>query len=115
MSRSCRQDVHPKLIQAAHAVFQHKSKANSLFKWAWQLALRKGRKIAVVAVARKIVVSAFYLLNGKPFKAKELTRTLNDKIKKLAKEIGMKELRRKGYETCQKFIDEKLSILQYAT
>jgi len=115
ISRSCRQDVRPMLVQAAHVIFQHKVKTNGLFKWAWHLGLRKGRKIAVIAVARRIVVAVFYLLNGKPFKPKELTNTLTEKIKGLAKVLGIKEIRQNGFQTYQKFVEQKLEILQERT
>jgi hypothetical protein len=38
-------------------------KESALRKWGWKLALKKHRKLAVAAVARKLVTAIWHLLN----------------------------------------------------
>lgn len=88
-----RGDMRRLLIQGAHAVLRMGS-ATSLGQWGWKLFARKGqRNIAVVAIARKLLVQVWHLLWGNPPEAVETDKSLAVKLGKLATMLG-KDLRR---------------------
>lgn len=87
-----RGDLRSLLIQGAHAVLRM-GKATPLGQWGWKLFARTGqRNIAVVAIARKLVVQVWHLLSGNPPVATEPTKSLAVKLTKLAGTLGV-ELR----------------------
>jgi transposase len=87
-----RGDMRRLLIQGAHAVLRM-GRNSPLGKWGWKLFARKGqRNIAVVAVARKMLVQVWHLLSGNPPEALEPDKSLTVKLKKLAVMLG-KDLR----------------------
>jgi len=74
-----RKDMRSLLVQAAQAVLNSRAKGSAevLRKWGWKVFARRGnRAIAVIAIARKLVVGAWYHLRGqaRPHKAEELKR-----------------------------------------
>lgn len=107
-----RRELRRVLVEAAHCIFHHNRPSNPLFKWAHHLSFRKGRNLAVVAVARKIATSMWYLLMGMFSPLQEPSATLRYKIRVLARFIGMRNLRAQGYRQYGEFIDEKVKILQ---
>jgi len=107
-----RKELRRVLVEAAHCIFRHKSAANPIFQWAHALSYRKGRKLAVIGVARKIVTSIWYLLMGKFTPLQEASATIRYKIRVLARFIGIAELRERGYKKYDDFIDEKINILK---
>jgi len=85
-----RGDMRNLLVQGAHAVLR-KGRATPLGKWGWKLFARKGqRNIAVVAVARKLLVQVWHLLSGNPPVALESEKSLRVKLMKLATMLGKK-------------------------
>jgi len=87
-----RGDMRRLLIQGAHAVLRM-GRATPLGQWGWKLFARKGqRNIAVVAIARKLLVQVWHLLRGNPPEAVETDKSLGVKLAKLATMLG-KELR----------------------
>ena len=84
-----------------------------MFSWAWKLSYRKGKHRAVVAVARKLVVAVWYLMNGKPFTMKEVSATLRRKVAELAKHIGKESIRQRyGFATYNLFTDSRLQMIE---
>lgn len=112
LSGAGRRELRRILVQAAHCIFHHNRAANPLYKWAHHLSFRKGRKLAAIAVARKIATSMWYLLMGMFSPLAESTSTLRYKIRVLARFIGIKELRQDGYRRYDEFIEEKIGVLQ---
>jgi transposase len=89
-----RGDLRHLLIQGAQAVLRA-GRGTPLGQWGWKLFARKGeRNIAVGAVARKLVVQVWHLLNGNPPDALEADKSLTIKFHKLAVTLG-KSLRTK--------------------
>jgi transposase len=87
-----RGDMRRLLIQGAHAVLRM-GRNTPLGQWGWKLFARKGlRNIAVVAIARKLLVQVWHLLRGNPPEAVETDKSLGVKLAKLAALLG-KELR----------------------
>jgi transposase len=111
--RRGRRDIRSLLIQAGHTVLKNNSKQNHMFSWAWKMSYRKGKQKAVVAVARKLVVAVWYLMNGKPFNMKEASETLRRKVGELAKILGKEEIRnRQGFVTYKLFTDSRLQMME---
>jgi transposase len=107
-----RKELRRVLVEAAHCIFHHDRASNPLFRWAHRLNFRKGRKLAAVAVARKIATSIWYLLMGQFTPLTEATPTLRYKIRVLSRFIGLQELRAAGYPRYHDFIEEKINILR---
>lgn len=83
-----RGDLRHLLVQGAHAVLRM-GRTTPLGQWGWKLFARKGnRNIAVVAVARKLVVQVWHLLSGNPPEALETDKSHALKLKKLAVLLG---------------------------
>lgn len=101
-----RRDVRSLLIQSAHAVLRTKS---SLGKWGRRLARRKAHlNVAVVAVARKIVVSVYYLLKGQWAALEEIEASLKLKVGKVlshVNEAGYKALQKTREQLRQEVLD----------
>lgn len=117
-----KKDIRALLVECAHAAFRNNR--SPLHKWAWRLALRKGhtmegahkdtrgRKIAAVAVARKIVTAVWYHMKGLPFTMADATQTLTQKLFKLAAHIGKDNVRASGFKTYKEFVLEKLKLIE---
>ena len=115
LSKKGRRDIRSLLVQAAQTVLRCKSKANPLYYWAWKINFKKGRNVAVIAVARKIAVAVWYLLMGKPFKAKENSGTLRRKLAGIAKIFGPQEVHSMGFRTYKSFVDHHLDKIKFFT
>ena len=79
--------------------------------WAVALKMRKGNNIAVAALARKLVVSVWYLLKGFFTPLTELSDQLKVKMHKIASEIGRRRIRELGFNSLVDFERKKLEIL----
>ncbi|MGA9608983.1 MAG: hypothetical protein WBR21_18435 [Rouxiella badensis] len=97
------------LVQLAKKLLQVD---NPLQKWGLAVAARRGRNKACVAVARKLCVAIWHLLQGHPIGALEPVERLKTKLGKLATELGLREIKSQGYENKTTFIEKKLYILQ---
>lgn len=83
-----RGDMRSLLVQGAHAVLRM-GRATSLGQWGWKLFAKRGnRNVAVVAVARKLVVQVWHLLSGNPPEALEPDKSFSIKLKKLTVMLG---------------------------
>jgi transposase len=76
ITKQGRPEVRGVWVQAAHSVFLTKSSAaRPLQLWGEQVARRRGRRTAVVALARKLLTIAFHLLrNGTTYDPARLSR-----------------------------------------
>jgi transposase len=107
-----RGDVRALLVQAAHAILNgSKGSDHPLAKWGWALTFRRCRSVAIIGVARKLVVALWYLLRGCFTPLVEITETLRCKLLHLATEIGRPALRQMGYKSAAAFIAEKEKLL----
>ncbi len=97
------------LIQAAKRLLQVN---NPLQKWGLGVAARRGRNKAAVAVARKLCVAVWHLLQGHVIGALERIDTLQTKLGKLATELGLSAIKALGYETKIAFVQKKLYLLR---
>jgi transposase len=97
------------LVQSAKRLLQVD---NPLRKWGLAVAARRGRNKAAVAVARKLCVAIWHLLQGHPIGALEPFERLQTKLAKLATELGLTEIRAQGYKTKTAFIEKKLYLLR---
>jgi transposase len=105
-----RHDLRTLLVQSAQNALAQK--ASPLHAWGWKLCLRKSsKKIAVVAIARKLTVSIWYLLRGLFTPLQQVDTTLEVKLSKLATAIGGPSLRHLGYASRTAFIEETRGCL----
>jgi len=85
-----RKDVRSLLIESAHSILRSNS---PMAKWGKKLLARKGSvNLTVAALARKLVVAVWYLMNGKWDELKEIDRPLALKIGKIISRVGDKGL-----------------------
>src|SRR2546425_7804836 len=85
---------------------------NSLQKWGLAVAARRGRNKAAVAVARKLCVALWHVMQGHVIGAIERMDTLHTKLHKLATELGVPTIKQLGYETKEAFVQKKLCLLR---
>jgi transposase len=86
--------------------------SNPLQKWGLSVAARRGRNKAAVAVARKLAVAVWHVLQGHAIGAIERMESLHTKLFKLATELGLKEIKAQGYDSKEAFIQKKLYVLK---
>jgi transposase len=83
-----RGDIRHLLIQGAQAVLRS-GRDTVLGQWGWKLFARKGnRNVAVSAVARKLLVQVWHMLQGNPPIALESDKSFRLKLTKLAVVLG---------------------------
>ena len=104
-----RGDVRTLLIQGAQSILRYGK--GDTHRWAVALKMRKGGNVAVAALARKLVVSVWYLLKGFMMPMEEATTQITVKINKIAAAIGKKRLRELGYTSAADFVKEKIGIV----
>jgi hypothetical protein len=76
------------------------------------VAMRRGRNKAAVAVARKLCVAVWHVMQGHVIGAIERMDTLHTKLHKLATELGVPTIKALGYETKEAFVQKKLYLLR---
>jgi len=104
-----RGDVRSLLIQAAQSILRYGQ--GDTHRWAVALKMRKGTPIAVTALARKLTVSVWYLLQGFFTPLTEITPHIRIKVHKIAVSIGKTRLKALGYPRLSAFEEEKLQYL----
>lgn len=96
VGRRGRGDLRHHLIQGAQAVLRMGGRT-VLGQWGWKLFARKGsRNVAVAAIARKLVVQVWHLLQGNPPIALESDKSFRLKLQKLAVALGTALRRQSG-------------------
>jgi transposase len=97
------------LVQSAKKLLQVD---NPLQKWGLAVAMRRGRNKAAVAVARKLCVAVWHVMQGHAIGAIERMDTLHTKLHKLATDLGVPTIKQLGYETKEAFVQKKLYLLR---
>jgi transposase len=97
------------LVQSAKKLLQVN---NPLQKWGLAVAMRRGRNKAAVALARKLCVAVWHVMQGHVIGALERLDTLQTKLGKFATELGLPAIRELGYESKSAFIEAKLYLLK---
>lgn len=113
LAHNGRRDLRGLMIQAAHSVLRYGS--GDTHKWALKLVYSKGKNLAACAVARKLVVACWYLMQGRFTPLQEVTNTIRTKIHKLARAIGASRIHQLGFKTLREFETHKLQILLNTT
>ncbi len=109
LKRHGRGPLRALLIQSAKKLLQV---PNPLQKWGLSVAARRGRNKAAVAVARKLCVALWHVLQGHVIGSLERLDSLTAKLGKLATELGLSAIKALGYESKDSFIAHKLDLLQ---
>jgi len=109
LAHNGRSDLRVLLIQAAHSILRYGSGPSH--RWALKLVCSKGRNLAACAVARKLLVACWYLLQGCFTPMQDASQTIRTKIHKLASAIGASRIRQLGFKTLSQFESEKLQVL----
>lgn len=90
-----RKDLRGLLIQAAQAILR--CSTNALAKWGRKLYARKAsRNLAVAAVARKLTVAIWYLMQGRWTPLEEIDDSLHVKINTMIGHVGTPGLKTLG-------------------
>ena len=83
------------LVESAHSILR--SRTHPMAEWGRRLLARKGElRLVVAALARKLLVSVWYLLMGKSDPVKEISAPLSAKIGKIISKVGEPGLRHLG-------------------
>ena len=94
-----RRDIRALLVQAAQAVLNSK-RGGALREWGWRVFARRGsRNIAVIAVARKLVVQVWYELKGRAPEHLDAGGVVRRKIAGLCAALGKEEVLERGFAT----------------
>ena len=113
--RGCK-PLRAKLIQAAKSFMNAKNNGdNPVKKWGLKMKMSKGANKAVAAVARKLVVAAWYLLNGAMPKNLTTEEQIRRKLKKLTEEMTAKGVKAMGYRNASELIEEHLQCFSLLT
>jgi len=109
LKRHGRGAIRALLIQSAKKLLQIN---NPLQKWGLAIALRRGRNKAAVAVARKLCVAVWHVMQGHVIGAIERLDTLHTKLHKLATDLGVPAIKALAYETKEALVQKKLYLLR---
>ena len=86
-----RKDLRSLLVEAAHAILR--CSRNPLAQWGKKLLARKSSvKLAVAAIARKLTVAIWYLMNGRWTPLGEIDKRLSIKVGKIITSVGTASL-----------------------
>ena len=107
----CRKDLRSLLIEAAQSILRSRS---PLAQWGKKLLGRKGsKKLAVAAIARKLTVAVWYLMNGRWTPLSEIDQRLSQKVSIMITHVGSAALQSLG-ATRQQFRQRVCQSLQNA-
>ena len=67
-------------------------------QWGIRLTMKKGKNVAVAALARKMAMAAWYQMKGYKTRIHIPQRQLNVKIQKITTEIGKEVLMTMGFQ-----------------
>jgi transposase len=108
-----RGDVRALLIQSAQNAM--KQKASPLHRWGWKLAVKKHYNEAVAAVARKLAVAVWHLLQGHFTPLLEAGEHLSAKLYKLATVLGRETLQSLGFKDREAWVNQQIKLIQLST
>jgi hypothetical protein len=81
------------LVEGAQAILR--SSKTPLAKWGKKLLARKGQvNLVVAAMARKLTVAVWYLMNGRWTSVEEIDQRLNRKVGKMISSVGPEALKK---------------------
>jgi transposase len=109
LHRHGRGSLRALLVQASKRLL---TCVNPLQKWGLAVALRRGRNKAATAVARKLTVAIWHVMQGHWNKTLDETSTLLTKLDKLATDLGVPTLQELGYASKLAFREQKLQVLR---
>lgn len=109
LKRHGRGAIRALLVQSAKKLLQVD---NPLQKWGLAIAMRRGRNKAAVAVARKLCVAVWHVMQGHVIGAIDRMDTLHTKLHKLATDLGVPAIKELGFETKEAFVQKKLYLLR---
>jgi transposase len=102
-------DLRALMIEAAQALMRTQ---HTLAQWGRKLMGRKGSlSLAVAAVARKLIVAVWYLMNGRWTTLEEIKLPLSLKVGKIISQIGAENLKTMG-KTRRDFRDAAFQTLK---
>jgi transposase len=111
LAHNGRKDARHFLVQGAQSVLKQDPKSNRITRWGQALAFRKGKQVACIAVARKLITAAWYLLSGFKPAVKEATPHIRIKLAKVGCVIGKERLQALGHQKTSDFIEEKMNFV----
>ena len=111
LAHNGRKDARHFLVQGAQFVLRLDPKSNRIARWGQALAYRKGKQVACIAVARKLLTVVWYLLSGFKPEVKEETPHIRIKLAKISRAIGKERLQELGHPKTTHFIDEKMNFV----
>ena len=104
IGKAGRKETRTFMIQGAQAVLKSSDDYGAGFKeWGIQMVYKKGRNVAVCAVARKMAIAAWYQMNGYKTNVHIPDRNLDVKLQKISVEIGQEILKEVGYQNSTDF------------
>jgi len=109
LKRHGRGAIRALLVQSAKKLLQVD---NPLQKWGLAIAMRRGRNKAAVAVARKLCVAVWHVMQGHVIGAIERMDTLHTKLHKLATDLGVPAIKQLGFDTKEAFVQKKIYVLR---
>lgn len=111
LAHNGRKDARHFLVQGAQAVLKQDPKSNRMARWGQALAYRKGKQVACIAVARKMLTAVWYLLSGFKPAVKEANSHIRVKLAKIGRKIGKERLQELGHPKTTDFIEEKMKFV----
>ena len=113
IGKAGRKETRTFMVQGAQAVLKSSDEYGAGFKeWGIQMIYKKGRNVAVCAIARKMAIAAWYQMNGYKTNVHIPDRNLDVKLQKISVEVGQEILKEIGYENSKDFkakIKQKLA------
>ena len=101
---SGRKDIKPYLTQGAHAILKANDDYGGQIKnWGWKKVNQKGKNIAVNAMSRRMVTACWHILSGNKSDIEIPERCMKQKVYKISKELGRKEILSMGYKNVNEF------------
>ena len=84
-----------------------------LYKWAQRLCIRKqNRNIAVVALARKMIMYIWHIMMDHKIIYKEEPQGLRNKINIIGRNVGKERLAMLGCKTIKEFTDNIINCME---
>ncbi len=106
LCKTGRKDLRSLLVQGASSVIRQAPAFNRLARWGQHIQFRKNRNIAVIGIARKMIVAVWYLLRGFTPEAKELTDSLRTKVLKIGRVLGKQFIKEQECPTIKAYMEE---------
>lgn len=104
------------LIQAAQSIYRSKNRSGDKLKqWGIKMSFRKGKNIAVAAMARKLAVAIWYQLKGYMPAIIEKPQVIRTKLRHIIAEMSPTFFASAGYKSKNDFFEEFCLIMDLHT